>query len=152
MNHLIQVILLSMMPISELRGAIPLGVLVYHMNPFLVVIVSIISNMIPAIAIIMLFDALLPWVKERFPSIGRFVERFSQTRKAKNRKRIERYGLLAIIAFVAVPLPLTGAWTGSLLTVLFEMPKFKSILAVAVGVVIAGTIVTSSILIGTGKL
>lgn len=141
-----------MMPISELRGAIPLGVLVYHMNPFLVVIVSIISNMIPAIAIIMLFDALLPWVKERFPSIGRFVERFSQTRKAKSRKRIERYGLLAIIAFVAVPLPLTGAWTGSLLTVIFEMPKFKSILAVAVGVIIAGTIVTSSILLGTGKL
>jgi len=152
LNHLIQVILLSMMPIYELRGAIPLGVLVYHMNPFLVVIVSIISNMIPAIAIIMLFDALLPWVKERFSSIGRFVERFSQTRKAKNRKRMERYGLLAIIAFVAVPLPLTGAWTGSLLTVIFEMPKFKSILAVAVGVIIAGTIVTSSILLGTGKL
>lgn len=134
-----------MIPISELRGAIPLGILAYHMNPALVMIVSIISNMIPAIAIIMFFDSILPWVKKQFPSIGGFVERFSQKRKEKNRKRIEKYGLIAIIAFVAIPLPLTGAWTGSLLTVLFEMPKFKSIFAVAIGVIIAGTIVTSSI-------
>jgi len=152
LNNLIQVILLSMAPISELRGAIPLGILAYHMNATLVTIVSIISNMVPAIVIIMLFDSILPWVKKRFPSIGRFVERFSQTRKEKNRKRIERYGLLAIIAFVAIPFPLTGAWTGSLLTVLFEMPKFKSIIAVAIGVTIAGMIVTLSILLGTNNL
>ncbi len=141
-----------MMPISELRGAIPLGILAYHMNPALVTIASIISNMVPAIAIIMFFDSILPWVKERFPSIGRFVERFSQMRKEKNRKKIERYGFFAIIAFVAIPLPLTGAWTGSLLTVLFEMPKFKSILAVAIGVTIAGMIVTLSILLGMNSL
>jgi uncharacterized membrane protein len=141
-----------MAPISELRGAILLGILAYHMNPALVTIASIISNMVPAIAIIMFFDSILPWVKERFPSIGRFVERFSQTRKEKNRKKIERYGFFAIIAFVAIPLPLTGAWTGSLLTVPFEMPKFKSILAVAIGVTIAGMIVTLSILLGMNSL
>ncbi len=141
-----------MMPISELRGAIPLGILAYHMSPIFVAVISIISNIVPAIAIILFFDSILPWVKEKFPPIGRFVERFSQTRKEKNRRKIERYGFLAIIAFVAIPLPLTGAWTGSLLTVLFEMSKFKSILAVAIGVTIAGAIVTLSILLGTNKL
>lgn len=149
MNHLIQIILLSMAPISELRGAIPLGILAYHMDPIFVAIISIVSNIIPAVAIILFFDSILPWVKKVFPSIGRFVERFSQTRKEKNRKKIERYGFLAVMAFVAVPFPLTGAWTGSLLTVLFEMPKLKSIIAVAIGVMISGIIVTLSLVLGT---
>lgn len=149
MNHLVQVILLSMAPISELRGAIPLGILAYHMNPEFTAVVSMIFNMVPAVAVILFFNSALPWVKRKFPGIGRFVERFSQTRQEKHRKKIERYGLLAITVFVAIPFPLTGAWTGSLLSVLFEMPKIRAIAAVAIGVVISGIIVTALTSVGT---
>ncbi len=148
MNGLVQVALLAMAPISELRGAIPLGVLVYHLNPLIVTIVSMLFNMVPAIAVILFFTAIMPWVKRRIPFVGRFVERFSQTRQEKHRKKIEKYGIWAIMVFVAIPFPLTGAWTGSLLSVLFEMPRGKSILAVAGGIVISASTVTSLTMLG----
>lgn len=148
MNEFIQVALLAMTPISELRGAIPLGMLIYHLNPLSVVLVSMVFNMLPAVLIILFFTAIMPWVKRRFPSIGRFVERFSQTRQEKHRRKIEKYGLWAIMAFVAVPFPLTGAWTGSLLSVLFEMPRTKSIIAVGFGVIISASIVASLTMFG----
>ncbi len=143
MAPLIQVILLSMAPISELRGAIPLGIMVYHLNPFLVTVVSMIFNLIPAIFIVLFFDAIMPWIKKRFPKLGKLIEKFSQKRQQKHRQKIERYGLWAIMAFVAIPFPLTGAWTGSLLSVLFEMPRLKSILAISGGIVISGCVVLS---------
>ncbi len=148
MNGFVQVALLAMAPISELRGAIPLGMLVYHLNPLNVVIVSIAFNMLPAIFIILFFTAVIPWVKRKFPSVGRFVEKFSQTRQNKHRKKIEKYGLWAIMAFVAIPFPLTGAWTGSLLSVLFEMPRTKSIIAVGCGIIISAFIVASLTMFG----
>ncbi|WP_456400006.1 COG2426 family protein [Mesoaciditoga sp.] len=143
MNPLIQVILLAMAPISELRGAIPLGIMVYHLNPILVTIVSMIFNLIPAIFVILFFDAIMPWIKKKFPKLGNLIEKFSQKRQQKHRQKIERYGLWAIMAFVAIPFPLTGAWTGSLLSVLFEMPRLKSMLAISGGIVISGCIVLS---------
>jgi len=141
MNPLFQVALLAMAPISELRGAIPLGIMVYHLNPFLVTTTSMIFNLIPAIFIILFFDAITPWIKKKFPRFGNLIEKFSQKRQQKHRQKIEKYGLWAIMAFVAIPFPLTGAWTGSLLSVLFEMPRFKSILAIGGGIVISGCIV-----------
>jgi uncharacterized membrane protein len=143
MNAFLQVALLSMAPISELRGAIPLGIAVYHLNPLFVTIWSMIFNLIPAIAVILFFNAIMPWVKAHFPWLGKLVEKFSQTRQEKHRQKIEKYGIWAIMAFVAIPFPLTGAWTGSLLSVLFEMPRFKSIAAVGGGILISGSIVLS---------
>jgi len=147
-NEFVQVALLAMAPISELRGAIPLGILVYHLNPLSVVIVSIAFNMVPAVFIILFFTAIMPWVKKNFSSIGRFVEKFSQTRQEKHRRKIEKYGLWAIMAFVAIPFPLTGAWTGSLLSVLFEMPRTKSTIAVGFGIIISASIVASLTMFG----
>ncbi len=143
MSSFLQVALLAMAPISELRGAIPVGIVVYKLNPWVVTIISMIFNLIPAVAVILFFNAIMPWVKKHFPRLGKIVEKFSQTRQEKHRKKIEKYGLLAIMVFVAIPFPLTGAWTGSLLSVLFEMPKFKSIMAVGMGIIISGTIVLS---------
>ncbi len=143
LNSLFQVALLAMAPISELRGAIPLGIVIYHLNSALVTITSMIFNFIPAVLVILFFDAIMPWIKRKFPRLGNVVEKFSQTRQKKHRQKVEKYGLLAIMAFVAIPFPLTGAWTGSLLSVLFEMPRLKSIMAVGAGILISGTIVLS---------
>ncbi len=148
MNGLLEVALLAMAPISELRGAIPLGILAYHLNPVTVAGVSIVFNMVPAVAVIFFFTALMPWIKKKFPRVGSLVEKFSQTRQEKHRKKVEKYGLWAIMIFVAIPFPLTGAWTGSLLSVLFEMPRGKSILAVAGGIVISASIVTTLTMLG----
>ncbi len=149
MKGLIEIAFLAMAPISELRGAIPLGILVYHLNPLVVVSISMIFNMVPAIAVILFFTAMMPWVKRRIPSVGKFVEKFSQTRQEKHREKIEKYGIWAIMVFVAIPFPLTGAWTGSLLSVLFEMPRGKSIFAIAGGIAISASIVTFFTMLGT---
>lgn len=149
MRGLIEIALLAMAPISELRGAIPLGILVFHLNPIIVAGVSMLFNMIPAVTVILFFTAVMPWVKREVPSVGKFIEKFSQTRQKKHRRKIEKYGMWAIMAFVAIPFPLTGAWTGSLLSVLFEMPRGKSILAVAGGIVISASIVTFLTMLGT---
>ncbi len=149
MRAWIQVILLSMAPISELRGAIPLGILVYHLNPMTVAFISMLFNMVPAVGIILFFNWAMPYLKRYFPRLGMWIERFSKGRKEKHGKKVEKYGLLAITAFVAVPFPLTGAWTGSLLSVLFSMPRFKSILAVGIGIIIAASVVTTLTLLGS---
>ncbi len=149
MNPWLQVTLLSMAPISELRGAVPLGILVYHLNPFKVAVVAAVFNMMPAVGIILFFNWLMPYLERSFPHLKAFVDRFSKRSMQKHGEKVERYGLLTITAFVAVPFPLTGVWTASLLSVLFSLPKFKSIVAIGIGVIISASVVLSITLIGT---
>ena len=141
MIDLLKVALLSMLPISELRGGIPLG-LFLGLNPVTVFFVSVISNIL-AIPIIFFF---LDNIHSHLLKYGKY-KRFFGNYIHKKRERIEsKIGtsaeFFALLIFVAVPLPGTGAWTGSILAWFFNVKRKKAYFTISLGVIIAGIIVT----------
>ena len=142
----IVVIIIASLPIFELRGAIPVAINLFHFTWYYALFLAIIGNILPVPFILLFldiasrllsrigfFDRLLHWLFERTRRQGKVVERY------------ERIGLAL---FVAIPLPVTGAWTGSLAAVLFSIKFNYAFLSIFIGVFIAGIIVTCLSLLG----
>ena len=132
----IHVFLISMTPISELRGAIPYGLL-NDLNPIVVYIVAVVGNMIPVPLIILLLRPLLNWMKKK--GDFKIIEHFEK-RTMKKAEKVMKYSALGLFLLVAIPLPGTGAWTGSCVAALLDM-RFKYALpSIILGVMTAGII------------
>ena len=140
--------LAAMTPLGELRLSIPLGIVTFDMAWPLVLALSIAGNMLP-----------VPFLLWALRTVGARVERMDnvlggllrwRTRTVQERwgARIRRYGFPAIVLIVAIPLPLTGAWTGSLAVWALRVPTGRGLLAITAGVLIAGAIVTALTLAG----
>lgn len=137
---------LSFLPISELRGAIPFAVA--SGEPlWLAALVSVAANaLVGPIAFVFLetFHKLL----YRWAFYAKTFDRLIARAREKVRAPVEKYGYLGILVFVAIPFPLTGAWTGVLGAWVLGMDRKKSMAAVAAGVAIAGAVV--SLVVGLG--
>jgi len=141
-NDLVKILLTAMTPIGELRASIPLGLTILHQPWFLVFVISVIGNMIPPVLILWLFPKVSSWLMSHSKLMNKFFSwLFERTRK-KAHNKIEKYGDLALIIFVAIPLPNTGAWTGTLAAWLFGIPMKRALPNILYGVIIAGVIVT----------
>jgi uncharacterized membrane protein len=134
----IMVILFSMLPIIEVRGAIPLGISL-GLSPIHSTILGIIGNII-----------IVPFLLKLLHPIMLFFEKtviFSKTigwvkkRAMKKSGTIKKYSLIGLFIFVAVPIPTTGAWTGSVIASILKLDFKKSLLAISLGVVSSGFIV-----------
>lgn len=142
MNELLTVFLSALTPLGELRLAIPLGVGSFRLPVWEVYIVAVAGNMLPPIIILWLFPKFSQWLRQRSRIMDRFLTwLFLRTRK-KMERLSQRYGDIALIIFVAIPLPNTGAWTGALAAWLFGIPFVRSVINIFIGVLIAGLIVT----------
>lgn len=137
------VVILSMSPISELRGAIPVGVAM-GLDPLTVFIVAIIFNAFVYLPVTLGLKYTYSFFSVRWDWLRNFVEGIRERRRGV----IEKYGLLGVVIFVAIPLPVTGAWTGTLLVWLFDIDFKKGWMAVLIGVIISGTIVMGLTLAG----
>jgi len=134
------ILIISALPIVELRGALPVAIHLFHFPWYYALPLAIIGNLVPVPFILLFLNA----VSRLLSKIGTFRRMlnwlFEHTRRRG--KLIERYERIGLALFVAIPLPVTGAWTGSLAAVLFGI-KFKhAFLSIFIGVVIAGIIVT----------
>lgn len=135
-------ILIAASPISELRGAIPLALTIYKLSLPATLFYSILGNMIPVFLILWLLPSLSSWLSEHFLSWKKFFDwLFRYTRKRHNQK-FEIYKDLALVILVAIPLPFTGAWTGSLAAFVFGIPPKTALPLIFLGVLIAATLVT----------
>ena len=150
MNPIILAIFLSMAPISELRGGIPFAML-NGINPLAAYIICVIAN-IAVVPLIFFFLDTLHHQFYRIKVYKRIFDKFVERTRKKLHKKVEKYGYLGLTLFVAVPLPVTGAWTGTLGAWLFGMDKMKAMLAILLGVLIAGVIVTAAMLAGGNGL
>ena len=144
--NVLEVLAFAASPISELRGAIPWAILKHHFPWYYAFLLAVIGNLLPVPFILLflntfsrllskigIFEKMLHWLFERTRQRGKIVE---------------RYGWIGLALFVAIPLPITGAWTGSLIAVLFGL-KFKhAFLSIFIGILIAGVIVTCATLLG----
>ncbi|MDR0410604.1 MAG: small multi-drug export protein [Treponema sp.] len=150
MDVLFLIIVLSFLPISELRGGIPYAI--YHGTPWFVAypLCAALNALVAPVCWLFLGTAhklLLKW-----EWYNRFFKRFIEKARAKLAGGVEKWGWFGVSLFVAVPLPMTGAWTGTLGAWVLGLSKWKTMLAVIVGVLIAGAIVTSVVVFGVEAL
>jgi uncharacterized membrane protein len=139
-------LLISAFPIIELRGAIPVGIFLFGMPWPKVVILSIIGNMIPIPFLLLLLDSAFA-ILERFKWGKRFTT-WLYARTRRKGKVIERFQAIGLTVFVGIPLPGTGAWTGSLAAKIFGIRFWNAMLYIFLGVVMAAAIVTALSLAG----
>lgn len=133
------VFLVSMIPLLELRGSI-LAAGFMNMSFFTTYIVAVMGNMLPIPFILFFIEKIFAFMKKskRLHKIPEWIEKKALSKSAQ----IEKYGYLGLFLFVAIPLPGTGAWTGSLISVLFGMKPKKSFLFILLGVLTAGLIMS----------
>ena len=130
--------LVSMVPVIELRGALPIGV-GFGLDPVLALVVSILGNMVPVPFIILFIRKVLDWMK-RFDKFRLIAEKLEAKAK-KHEGKIQKYEALGLFFLVAIPLPGTGAWTGSLVAALFDIRLKTAVPIIFAGVVTAGIVV-----------
>lgn len=140
MIKFIYVLLLSAVPLIEQRGAIPLGTIVYHLNPFVVFLISLIGSLLPAPLIFFFVEEVLAFMKKfkTLHKITNFIERKIQ----KGAKKLESYMEIGLITFVGIPLPTTGVWTGTAAAAILGLDFKKSMICVSIGAVISAIIIT----------
>lgn len=128
--------LVSMIPVVELRGGIPFGVAA-GLPVWAAFIAAVIGNLIPVPFIIVYIRRIFQWMRRHMPRLNSLVDKLERKAHLKG-QRVTKYKYLGLMLFVAIPLPGTGAWTGSLAAAFLDMPLRKAIPSVIVGVLIAG--------------
>ena len=135
------VLFCSMIPIIELRGAIPMGA-VFGLPWWQSYLLAVLGNMLPVPIILLFVKAVLNFMAGSKVKIFNKIADFLFKRVEKRRGKIEKYSFWGVCLFVAVPLPVTGAWTGSLVAAMIDMKFWKALLSCLFGVMIAGVIMT----------
>lgn len=132
------------LPVSEVRGAIPLAIGMYGYAPWQAFLLSVLGNLLPVIPLLLFLGPVSDYLR-RFSWGDRFFSwLFARTR----RKYIldhENFGLTALAIFVAIPLPMTGAWTGCAIAFLLGFRFWPAFAAISSGVMLAGIIVTAAV-------
>lgn len=135
----VALLIVSMIPIVELRGAVPIGA-GFGMPWYETLLISVVGNLIPVPFIIILGRKIIQFLKKLKP-LEKIAEKYEQKVLA-NTDKVLKYELIGLCLLVAIPLPGTGAWTGAVVASFLDMRMKKAFPAIAIGVIIAGIIMT----------
>ena len=134
--------LIAMVPISELRAAIPVAIKIYHLSVWSAYLWSVLGNLVPMILIVLILQPIADFLSRNSKIFHKFFEwLFEHTRK-RGAKKFEKWGEFAVFILTATPIPLLGGWTGPLAAFVFGVKLKKSIPLVILGCMLAGIIVT----------
>ena len=140
------VIIIAALPVVELRGALPVAINVFHMPWYWAFCLAVIGNLLPVPILLLFFDSLAKAISK--VDVGKRLVNWVLQRTRRHGEVIERYERIGLILFVAIPLPVTGAWTGSIAAFLLGLKFNYAFLSILCGVIIAGAIVTCLCLLG----
>ena len=132
--------LMSMVPVIELRGAIPIGVSL-GLGYWLSIGLSILGNLIPVPFLILFTKHVFQWLRGISKHLNIFIKKL-EARAAQKADLVHRYAFWGLVLLVAIPLPGTGAWTGALVAAILNMRLRRALPAIALGVVIAAIVVS----------
>ncbi|MBI1729359.1 small multi-drug export protein [Candidatus Acetothermia bacterium] len=142
MKEALIVVGVAALPISELRGAIPLAILQYHMPPLAAFGLAVMGNLIPILLILAWLGPLVT-VLSQVSFFSRIFDWLFATTRKHHSAQFERWGKITLVILVALPVPvIAGAWTGALVAFLFNVPFWQSFRLIALGVLIAGLVIT----------
>ncbi len=149
----IATLIISMVPIIELRGAIPVAVGVFHLSYVEAFFISFIGNIIPVYFILRFIGPLFDFFG-RFKFFKKIIDWLTErtTNKIEKSEKLQNYTSLGLFLFVGIPLPGTGAWTGSLIANFLKLPIKKSFPLIILGVFVAGVIMLTGTAIVAGGI
>jgi uncharacterized membrane protein len=136
------VFFLSMIPITELRATIPLAITQLGMSPWLAFFYAVIGNTLMGALVVIIAEPITKLIINKIDFLRQFWEKYINRITTKNRDKFEKWGALALITFIAIPLPMTGAFTGAVAASIFQVPFKKAVPVIFAGCIIAGLIVT----------
>ena len=136
------VFLFAMVPIFELRGSIPVANFVFGFPVWKAYGLSIVGNLLPVLPILWLLNPVSNWLMKRFQLAERFFNWLFERTRRRTADKIEKYGALGLMLFVAIPLPVTGAWTGCVAAFIFGIRARYAFPSVMAGVLLAGVVVS----------
>ncbi len=145
------VFLLSALPVTELRASLPAGITVFQLAPPIAFILAIMGNLLPLPFVFLLLPPVVQFAERRWPAAHRLMDRYFRALERKHRASYDKWGAVALFLFVAVPLPMTGVWTSSVLSILFGIRRSVAIAAIVGGVTTSALIVLA-ITIGALRL
>ena len=133
--------LMAMVPVVELRGAIPYGVIAGLSVPE-AFILAVLGNLAPIPFLVVFTRKVFEWLRTKSEGLDRIVRKL-EAKADKNKELVEKYEFFGLMLLVAIPLPGTGAWTGALVAAMMNMRLKRAMPAITVGVIVAGIIVTT---------
>ena len=140
LKNYLMVFFISMVPVIELRGAIPIG-LGMGLPALPTYLVCVLGNMLPVPFIILFIRQIFAWMRRHMPKLDGFVAKIESKAHLKG-ETVQKYGPLGLLIFVAIPLPGTGAWTGALIAALLDLRLKLAVPAITAGVFLAGIIIS----------
>ena len=139
MNWL-KIVLLAAVPLIEQKGAIPLGINVYHMSPITVFLLTFFGSLLPVPFVLICFNKIFKWLGKYKLTSG--IYNLIQRKISKNKSKFEKFEEIALITFIAIPLPTTGVWTGTAIAAFLKLDFKRSVMCAVVGSFICGLIIT----------
>ncbi len=138
LKDILKTLFIGMLPVLEIRGAIPVGVAA-GLDPWSAFFVGFVGNMLPVPFLILLTRKMIEWMKKHhiLDKLTSFLER----KGSQKAQTVQKYSFWGLFILVAIPLPGTGAWTGALVASLLDMRLKRALPAIAMGVIVAGLIV-----------
>ncbi len=141
LKNFLWIVLVSMVPMIELRASIPMGCGM-GLPAWQVYLAAVVGNMLPVPFIVLFIRRVFEFLRKHWKKLQGLIDRI-EARAMKKSGRVRQFEILGLILFVAIPLPGTGAWTGSLIAALLDIRLRRSIPTIFLGVLIAGAIVTA---------
>lgn len=138
LKDILKTLFIGMLPVLEIRGAIPVGVAA-GLDPWSAFFIGFVGNMLPVPFLILLTRKMIEWMKKHhiLDKLTSFLER----KGSQKAQTVQKYSFWGLFILVAIPLPGTGAWTGALVASLLDMRLKRALPAIAMGVIVAGLIV-----------
>lgn len=140
LGKLLSTFFISMVPVVELRLGLPYGIAL-GLNYWAALSAALLGNMIPVPFIVVYIERIFALLRGRIKKLDDWISSLENKASTKG-QRVQKYGPLALLSFVAIPLPGTGAWTGALIAALLNMPLKKALPSILLGVIIAAAIMT----------
>lgn len=147
--------LLASVPVTELRAALPIAIVVFDLHPAVAFVSTVLGNLIPLALVYLILPRVVRFTLQHTPQFHTRLEDWFERLKKRYGKDYSKWGALFLFFFVAVPLPGTGVWTGSVLAVIFRIKPSLAIPSIIAGLLVAGLIVlgaTQGVFYGVRRL
>lgn len=138
-----------MAPVGEMRAAIPLGLGIYKLPPWEAYFWAVSGNIVSAALVVYIIAPAAKFLMAHSELLNRFLSCIFERTRKKHNGTYEKWGDLALVIFVAIPLPMTGAWTAAIVAFLFGIPFWRALFLISIGVAIGGLLVLG---VSTGVL
>ncbi|HFC76882.1 MAG TPA: ligand-binding protein SH3 [Candidatus Moranbacteria bacterium] len=140
--------LMAMLPITELRASIPVAILKYGLSPFSAFFWSVLGNAFLGVLALLLIEPVTKLIIEKNNFLDKMWQKYIGKLRGKNKDKFAKWEAWALVSFVAIPLPMTGAFSGAVAASIFQIKSKKAIPLITLGCLISGTIVTTLIILG----